>query len=236
MEVDFPALGEAETGAWHLLFELHNRHATGWALVGAQMVILHAAAHGVERPVRTRDTDVLVDIRAANLNDFVEWLVERGFELEGISADGIGHRFIKGDIVIDLLAIDHTGTSDRTTLPPARTIEVPGGRDAANRVLSANVVVGDASGVVLVPDWVGAVVLKARAALALAEGREKHLTDVALLLGLSVDVRGMRSSLTAQERKHLRAVDKLMTQDFWANAPRAINTRDAQGALAILTR
>lgn len=127
MEAELPRLEGPGIEAWNLLFDLYEAHPTGWAVVGAQMVILHAAHHGVTRPVRTPDTDALVDIRAINLQEIAAWLIEKGFELEGNSADGVGHRSVKGGVKIDLLSIDHTGATSRTTVSPARTVEVPGG-------------------------------------------------------------------------------------------------------------
>jgi hypothetical protein len=35
---------------WHVLFELDEQYATGWTLIGAQMVALHAAEHSRTPP------------------------------------------------------------------------------------------------------------------------------------------------------------------------------------------
>ena len=148
-------------------------------------MIVHAAAHGVDRPLVTDDADILVDIRELSTRVVSRWLEEHGFELEGVSADGIGHRFRRGAVAIDVLAIDHTPGTDRTTVPPARTVEVPGGRRAINRLTSAMVTTADGhTGLIPMPDWLGAVLLKARAATGFADERQKHLQDLALLLSL----------------------------------------------------
>lgn len=107
MEVQLSALEGPEIDAWTLLFHLHTAYPDGWMVVGAQMVIVHAARYEISRPVRTGDTDVLVDIRSVDIREVAQWLLREGFELEGVSAEGIGHRFFRGEVKIDLLSIDH---------------------------------------------------------------------------------------------------------------------------------
>jgi hypothetical protein len=48
---------------WHVLFELDEQYATGWTLIGAQMVALHAAEHSRTPPRSSEDADVLADAR-----------------------------------------------------------------------------------------------------------------------------------------------------------------------------
>lgn len=235
MEIRLPRLEGPEIEAWNLLFDLYRDHPTGWTVVGAQMVVLHAAFHGVSRPVRTRDTDVLVDIRAINLQDVAAWLKEKDFDLEGISVDGIGHRFVRGAVTFDLLSIDHIGEADRTTVPPARTVEVPGGRQAIGRTLDAHVHIGeDLEGVIPLPDWAGAILLKARAAVSISEEKEKHIRDLALLLGLPVDLVTEASTLSKTERKRIREASPLLTDDVWASVARSIDPRNGKIAMNVL--
>lgn len=167
MEVRLPPLEGHEREAWRLLFSLYEEFKSGWAVVGAQMVVLHAGAFGVPRPVRTVDTDVLVDVRAIDIQKVAGWLRSNEYDLDGISAEGIGHRFINinAGVRIDILSIDHSGNADRTTVPPARTVEVPGGRNAIGRIIEASIETGELMGKVPLPGWLGAVTLKARAAV-----------------------------------------------------------------------
>lgn len=234
MEIRLPRLEGPELEAWNLIFELYRAHPTGWAVVGAQMVILHAAAHGVTRPVRTGDTDVLVDIRAINLAEISTWLVDKGFDLDGISADGIGHRFLRGGVKIDLLSIDHTGGASRTTVPPARTVEVPGGRQAISRTVEAHINIGEVVGAVPLPDWAGAILLKARAAVSISEEKQKHARDLALLLGLPVNLKEENSKLSKAERKRIREAFPLLTDDVWASVARSIDPRNGRIAMTVL--
>lgn len=235
MEVRLPRLEGPEIEAWNLLFDLYKAHPAGWAVVGAQMVILHAASHRVSRPVRTGDTDVLVDIRAINLEEVSAWLLEKGFDLEGISTDGIGHRFVRGEVKIDLLSIDHTGGANRTTVPPARTVEVPGGRQAISRTVDAHIYIGDdLEGIVPLPDWAGAILLKARAATSIPEEKEKHARDLALLLGLPVNLGVENSKLSKTERKRIRDASPLLTDEIWTSVGRSIEPRNGRIAMKVL--
>lgn len=235
MEVTLPDAEATELQAWNLLFDLRTVHPKGWILVGAQMVVVHAARYQISRPVRTDDTDVLVDIRALRIREVAKWLQAQGLELEGVSADGIGHRFVRAGVSIDLLSIDHSGgTDNRLTLPPARTIEVPGGRHAINRAIQATLHIGEKTGTVPIPDWIGALVLKARAATAIPDVREKHLRDLALLLGLPVDLPTEVGGISGQEQKRIRKGAELITEEIWAGIRSSIDPRNAQAALSRL--
>lgn len=236
LDVTLSAVTGPEAELWPLLFELANDVPDGWALIGAQMVILHAAAHGVTRPVRTRDLDVLVDLRSLRPTEIVEWLHERGFELSGVSPEGVGHEFQRRQIRIDVLGTDHAGPrTDKTTVPPARTVEVPGGRRAIGRLTAARVTMGPVEGTLPLPDWLGALQLKARAALALSD-REKHLRDLALLLGLPVDVAGFAAGLSGKERTQLQRAFDLLDDATWSSVGGSVDLREARAAARLIGR
>jgi len=235
VNVTLPPLAGPLADVWPLLFTLADERPTGWCLVGSQMVILHAAAHGVERPLTTEDADIVVDIRELPTTNVARWLLDQQFQLQDVSPDGIGHRFRRGGIVVDILAIDHADASDRTTIPPARTVAVPGGRRAMGRVIMATVTTGKHAGALPVPDWLGSVLLKARAVLDVVDERAKHLQDLALLLGLPEDIPGWTDELAGQDRKHLRRAGELLDEATWRAVGRAIDVRNAQAALALLT-
>ncbi len=121
----------AEQG-WATLFELAKTDTTSWLLIGGQMMYLLAAENGSVLPRPTDDVDVVVDVRARpdGTEWLADWLGERGFDLEGISADGIGHRFVRmadpgpGRVIFDVLAPE--GLGKRTgvfTKRPARTVQ-----------------------------------------------------------------------------------------------------------------
>jgi hypothetical protein len=129
-------LPPAQYQAWQLLFELDRTVGVPWALIGGQLVALLAAEHGAALPRTTQDADVLVDVRAApgGIETVCAFLADHGLELEGVSPEGVGHRFSRvadpgpGHVSVDVLAPDGLSEHTRTvTVPPARTVSVPTG-------------------------------------------------------------------------------------------------------------
>jgi hypothetical protein len=78
------------------------------------MVWLLAAEDGADPPRATDDVDLVVDIRAepAGIRDLFHRLEDNSFDLEGISPDSVGHRYVRataqgpGSIMFDVLAPD----------------------------------------------------------------------------------------------------------------------------------
>lgn len=237
MNVTLPPLAGAAAQVWPLLFDLAADQPTGWVLAGSQMVIVHAAAHGITRPLVTEDADVLVDIRHLPTAEVASWLQQHGIELQDVSPDGIGHRFRRGRLAIDVLSIDHAGNADRTTVPPARTIQVPGGRRAVGRIQPATITTAEgATGTIPVPDWLGAVLLKARAAVNVPDQRPKHAQDLALLLSLPIDIPHWVDELAGRDRRHLRDASALLDETAWNAIAHVVDIRAGRAALALLTQ
>ena len=111
------SMSPSQKQGWLILLDLAKAFPTGWCLVGGQMVWLLAAEHGADPPRATDDVDLVVDIRAepAGIRDLCRWLGDKGFNLEGISPEGIGHRYVRqadpgqGEIKVDVLAPDNVG-------------------------------------------------------------------------------------------------------------------------------
>lgn len=103
----------AEEG-WWTLFDLAEANTGDWLLIGGQMMFLLAVEHGASLPRATDDVDVVVNVRTMvrGTEWLSDWLLARGFEQDGVSADGIGHRFSRlaepgpGRVVFDVLAPD----------------------------------------------------------------------------------------------------------------------------------
>lgn len=238
MKAELPAPLGVDEEIWPLLFDLHQEHS-GWALVGAQMVILHAAVYQVARPARTRDVDLLVNLQASSTTDIAEWLKSRGFELPATSINqfGIGHRFERGDLLVDVLASDRAGPrTSRTTDPPAKTVEVPGGRGASGRLVTVRVAAGDLDGHVPTPDWIGALCLKARAAIKFVNERDKHLADLALLLGLPVELGNQLASASAKERRYVSVAASRITDSQLRVVEHAVDIRNVRAAITLFGR
>jgi hypothetical protein len=237
MKVTLPALPGPIAELWPLLLRLAEERQDGWSIVGAQMVTLHASHHGVRRPLITEDVDVVVDIRTTALREVAAWFIGEGFELATPSTGGTGHRFVRGRASIDLLAIDHYGRADLTTIPPMTTVAIAGGRRAIDRSIMADIATAEGlTGSVPVPDWLGAVLLKARAAITVPGSRSKHLQDLALLLGLPTDVVEWSTRLRGRDRTHLRAAGELIDEATWRAVAASVRVSDARSALEILTR
>jgi hypothetical protein len=109
--VDFTQLHPAAYATWTAIARLVAvTNTQTWAVVGGQMVAIHATVSGVDVPRATDDGDIVVDVRTFSRNALrhvADALVADGFDSEQ-SPEGIV-RFIKGDARIDLLAPDGLG-------------------------------------------------------------------------------------------------------------------------------
>ncbi len=225
--IDLPPMPHAQQQGWHLLFDLAEDDVAHWCLVGGQMVYLHAAEGGVVLPRTTVDVDVVADVIAkpGATRWLGDWLANRGFRLDGVSLDGIGHRFTKpaspgpGDIKVDVLAPNNVGSrATLTTTPAARTIEAPGTRQALERAEIVDVsVVGafDLEGIprlgrVRRPRLLAAILVKAAAAMIPGRATDIDFQDAAVLLAAAADPISLRAELdsgTNSDRvlaRHLR--------------------------------
>lgn len=175
-------------------------------MIGAHMVALHGWEAGRE-PIRpSEDADVLVDVRAVTggTERLSQTLVRAGFELDGVTPQGIGHRFRHGPVRFDVLAPDGLGprTSIRT-IGRARTVEVPGGTQALRRSVRVDVRSRSKRGTVHRPDLLGALLVKVRA-IAVDDSPEAQRQDVAFLLSLVKDPEPLIREMTGRERTWLR--------------------------------
>jgi hypothetical protein len=195
-----------QTAAWQILVALDDLHPRGWTLIGAQMVVLHAFRVGALPPRASLDADVLVDVRVLQdgTRRLAETLRDWGLELEGVSPDGIGHRFVGDRVVLDLLAPDGLGPRTRLlTVPPARTLQVPGGTQALRRTRRLEVEIEPTRGFIPLPSLLGAILLKSRA-VSVDDVPTAQRVDLAFLLSLVDDPRTLATELVGSERQWLR--------------------------------
>jgi hypothetical protein len=210
----------AAADGWRTLFRLSEIDTDSWVLVGGQAVYLLGVEHAARHIRPTDDVDVVVDVRAKQRGTewLSDWLVERGFELAGIGPDGVGHRFVRpadpgpGNVVFDVLAPE--GLARRTaihTRPPARTVQVPGSRQAFGRSAVVEVAVSSilrepaTAGLVRRPTVLGMLV--AKAASTTIGGRsnpERDWQDAALLLSLIGDPVAAAAECDRKDRQRLR--------------------------------
>jgi hypothetical protein len=211
--IELPTQELLTTAIWKRLIELTTLQPEGWTLVGALMVALHGHEHGKTPPRSTTDADVLVNVRAVQdaTEKFSRLLVDHDFQLDGVSPEGIGHRFTDGTVKIDVLAPD--GLDKRrarlTTVPPARTVSVPGGTQALYRTQLVDVRLGEQTGQVPRPDLLGAILVKARA-VDVDDVPDAQREDLAFLLTLVADPRELVAQLRGKERSWLRRRKELL--------------------------
>ncbi len=233
--VEIVVADELEQEIWETLIALARERPDGWTLIGAQMVALHGFEAGRERPRLSTDADILVNVRVVPTatKDFSTFLRDFGFDLEEISAEGIGHRFARGQIKLDVLAPD--GVGDRAnlkTIGTARTIPVPGGTQALNRTELVEVQLGGITGPVPRPSLVGAILIKARA-VDVDDLPDAQRQDLAFLLSLVADPIRLVAEMTDTERGWLRKRSELKDQGHsaWGELP-ADRNDDAYAAFS----
>lgn len=129
-----PAMPPEQTASWLGLLDLHENLPDGWTLIGGQLVHLHCAERG-QFPVRpTNDADAVIDVRAdpMMLATFTGALSDLGFTSTGNSAEGLQHRWGRGDASIDVLLPDGIGERARLRhgVTGSPTLSTAGGTQA----------------------------------------------------------------------------------------------------------
>lgn len=230
-----PDRDERLSELWEGLLEFATTRPDGWTLVGAQMVFLHALEHDAAPPRVSVDLDLVVDIRAdrRGIRNMISTLERLGYRFDGANNAGIGHRFIRGPVRIDVLAPDNVGErADVRTCAGARTVNVPGSTQALRRSSRVRIRVGDQNGEVPRPDLLGAILIKARA-VAVDDSPQNQLEELAFLLTLVRDPIAMAAELQGQERAWLRQRKELLDSNHraWLGVD---NAEDGGLALRIL--
>lgn len=207
-----------QTASWLGLLDLYDQLAEGWTLIGGQLVHLHCAERG-QFPARpTNDADTVIDVRAnpGILETFTQALTDIGFEAQGISAEGLQHRWVRDDASIDVLLPDGIGerASRRHGLTGSQTLPTAGGTQALRRSETVAVTVDGREGFVRRPSLVGALVAKAAAHTNPGDpGRGRHRRDFVILAGL-LTARDFRAEKVAKkDRQRLRAMIRAVQSD-----------------------
>jgi hypothetical protein len=217
--------GTAAT-VWEALVALDERLASPWCLVGGQMVVLHCLEHDIVPPRATDDGDIVVDVfvERAALRHATAVLADLGFA-QRTDSGGYGYRWAKGDAHVDVLVPDRANAQQRPprTAVGARSVETPAAQQAVARAQRVPVVVGGLTGYVPRPDLLGAVVVKAAAAVADTRDAERHRQDVAVLCGLAATggLPALLRAVTPKDRRRLHKVAAAMPAGhrIWRHAP-----------------
>lgn len=109
--ISLPPMPKEQTASWHGILDIYQRLDSDWTLIGGQLVHLHCAERG-QFPVRpTNDADTVLDVRAnpSVLREFTRALLGLGFTSAGVSAEGLEHRWKRGDATVDVLLPEGTG-------------------------------------------------------------------------------------------------------------------------------
>jgi hypothetical protein len=225
---------------WPLVVEIAAALPVGsWVLIGGLMVQLHARAAGVDEVRPTDDVDALVDVLGTDVTvAFVAGrLGEHGFAVaEPGWDDAATHRLRRGDDVVDLLVADHLPKHKQPRLAGRVVMATEGGAQALARTQRVTVIDGDTRVELVVPDLLGALVLKAAAHAADSRDRERYLRDAALLAALITDHRSELARLQGSDRKRLRRLREALAdplQDAWQLLPEDLRQR-GQDTLRIL--
>ena len=125
-------------------------------------------------------------------------------------ADDAGFRFVKDGLLFDVLAPDGLGERTDTT-----TVPITGGSHALSRTDIRHVVLGEREGRLPVPDLLGALVIKSRAATAdrvppsdPSHRPDRHPEDLAVLYACAADLRAHADDTTKSDHKALRNAPK----------------------------
>ena len=232
--IDLSSATGAHGAVWDRLVRLGRERTEGWTLIGAQIVIALAKEHGRTYTRITADADLLADVRVLvhGVTELANQLTESGFELEGISADGIGHRFRDGNVAFDLLGPDTVRNKAKLiTVAPARTVCVPGANQALARSRRLDVQSPNERGFVPIPDLLGAILVKARA-VDVDDVPEAQLADLAFLLSLVPDPRQLAQQVHRTERSWLRRRQELHNDNH--PAWRRLTREDAENGMLAL--
>ncbi len=198
--------------AWKELLRLSTIIPPGWTLIGAQMVALHGFEYTRSVPRYSLDLDILVNVRLLQdgTQKVSQILIDNGFTMTEITTDGRGHRFAIGSVVIDVLAPDGLGPRTSTaTIPPARTVLVPGGTQALERTELVEVTMGGIAGRLPRPNLLGAILVKCHA-VGVDDSPDDQLKDVAFLLSLVAKPRELAAQLGRGERGILQRREELL--------------------------
>lgn len=203
---------------WGALLDLAAQQQKGWTLIGAQMVALHGFERGRVSVRSSLDADVLANVRLVHgmPRQISALLQQHGFELDGVSATGVAHRFKQGNVRIDVLAPE--GVSERTdltTVPPNHTVVVPGGTQALHRPEFVSVKLGERVGMIPRPNLLGAILVKCRA-VEVDDVPRSQRQDLAFLLSLCDDPLPLKEQITRTERHWLRSHAELLNANHEA--------------------
>lgn len=166
-------------------------------------------------------------------------LTNIGFAPDGISADGLQHRWRRDKAQLDVLLPDGIGerAASRPGVTGSPTLSTPGGTQALHRSEPVEITVEGRAGSVLRPTLVGALVAKAAAHTSPGDSaRQRHRYDFATLASLIAATDFRAETLSAKDRRRLTDMISavLADVDLTAAMPGAAEWMDRLGRAAHL--
>lgn len=211
------------------MLDLSEKLPDSWTLIGGMMVNLFALEYEIPRRRASPDIDALINARrvsfggracSAAIPEFVAVLESMEFDEDGVSPDGVAHRYKRSSVTIDVLGPDGLGGDGLSlrTRPPGgeHTVAVPGGTQALKRTELLPVEIDGRSGLIPRPNLLGAIVVKA-ASVDVDDVPESQREDLVQLLSLVADVNAMKVDLTKGDRKVLGRRKEMLerTHNAW---------------------
>lgn len=242
ISVDFTQLRPAAHATWMAIARLVTAtDSRTWAVVGGQMVAIHATVAGIDVPRATDDGDIVVDVRTYTrgaLRHVADALVADGFDSEQ-SPEGIV-RFVRGEAKIDLLAPDGLGAGPVET-GRGRVVQAPGATQAMKRAETIFVELTGEQFEVRTPNLLGAIVAKSAAATEVVSAtrfdKEKHERDLATLLMCAArdpQLERMAAVMTKKDRTRLSAGRRAFGDDAHPCWSDGTNRSDLNTVLDVL--
>jgi hypothetical protein len=179
-----------------------------WILVGGLMTSLKMIEHNIFARA-TRDIDILIDVLSdrKSLERCIKSLKTLGFVPKHPSWKGAPlHRFVKGELIIDLLVADHLPRKIDLKYNSFPLMAIEGGAQAIDRKMFYHITSEEKKYKIPVPDDLGSLILKSAAYKSDTRDSMRHLEDSLLLASIITDYPYERSRLQGSDQKRLLKV------------------------------
>lgn len=188
--VELPPMPAPAEQSWLGLLDVADAVPDHWALVGGQLVHLHCWERGVP-PLRvTRDSDIVLDVRAwpQAAEEFTSTLRGLGFVPTGTTWNNRQYRWVRDQAQIDVLIARLLGerAQNRVGVGGGTLLPTPGATSALARVQAVRVHLGNRSSTIRRPSLLGSLIIKATAYVEVLDDpqRDRHLSDFAVLASM----------------------------------------------------
>lgn len=242
--VNMPPLDPNLAGAVESVMALERAVPEPWALVGGLMVMLHCVEHEVPFSRATSDADIALGVfthrgalrRVSGVLRDMNFVDTTPRPLA--SDDLLSYRWEQGVIKVDLMVPERVNEQTRvpTTVTHRPAIELPAIQQALARTQRLHVRLADgAVGVLRRPDLLGALTMKAVAAVTDRRNPGRHVVDlVALSDALASSGGHVRYArvLRPKDVARLRKVYALLTDEHWRRAADPEAAREALGFIS----